>query len=93
MKDGPVPSFALDVAKRNTRAVSADLLKIAEAKLFVDEADSYVRLIARGAFDDNSFSRTDIECLDDAITSYADMPFLELFGGSGCLDSFRGGIS
>jgi hypothetical protein len=79
MPDGPVPSFALDVAKRNSRMVSRELLKIAAEKLAVDESDGYVRLTARDTFDDTSFSRTDLECLDAAIDKYADLPFLELW--------------
>lgn len=79
MDDGPVPSFALDIAKLNRRFVSNDLLKIAAEKLNIDDSDGYVRLTARDTFDDTTFSRTDIECLDESIEKYADMPFLELW--------------
>src|SRR5712691_108968 len=79
MRDGPVPSFALDVAKRNSRVMSDELLRIVAQKLSSDDSDGYVRLTARDVFDDASFSRTDVECLDAAIEKYADMPFLELW--------------
>ena len=79
MDDGPVPSFALNVAKRVQRFVSDDLLKIAADKLSVDDSDGYVRLTAHATFDDSAFSRTDIECLDWAIDTYADMPMIKLW--------------
>ena len=79
MDDGPVPSFALNVAKRNCRFVSDEILRIADDKLSVDESDGYVRLMARATFDDSSFSRTDIECLDESIIAYAEMPFMKLW--------------
>lgn len=79
MDDGPVPSFALNVAKRINMYVSDELLDMAARKLSVDNSDGYVRLIARGTFDDTSFSRTDIECLDRAIEMYADMSFMALW--------------
>lgn len=79
LDDGPIPSFALNVAKRVRRYVDDETLDIAAKKLTVDDSDGYVRLIARAAFDDSKFSRTDLECLDKAIAEYADMPFPKLW--------------
>jgi hypothetical protein len=79
MDDGPVPSFALNVAKRIDMYVSDDLLEIAKQKLSIDNSDGYIRLIARTTFNDESFSRTDIECLNEAIDKYADMAFMVLW--------------
>jgi hypothetical protein len=78
MDDGPVPSFALDIAKQ-TRFVSDEWLKYARDKLVIDDSNGYVRLIAKDTFDSDVFSRTDLECLTDSLTEYGDMPFLDLW--------------
>lgn len=79
LDDGPVPSLALNIAKRKREYVPPDVLKYAERKLAIDETDAFVRLIAREAFDRSLFSRTDIECLTASLKRFGEMPFLELW--------------
>jgi hypothetical protein len=79
MDDGPVPSFALNLAKRNSTFVSPDWIAEFDRRLTTDDSDGYVRLSARSDFSDDLFSQTDLECLDNSIEVYADMPFLQLW--------------
>jgi uncharacterized phage-associated protein len=79
MDDGPVPSFALNVAKRKEQFVSSHWLRYAKERLSTDESDGYVRLTARTSFDRSIFSRTDIECLTEALKKYGKMEFLKLW--------------
>ncbi len=79
MDDGPVPTNAYNIARRKNQFVSADILAYAEQRLAVDESSNYVRLTAKSDFDDSSFSRTDIECLQGAIEKYASMEMLKLW--------------
>ena len=76
MKDGPVPSFALNIIKGKGEYVSADMLAYA-SKSF-KTAGPYSNITAIRDFDDGSFSRTDIECLSAALKQYGKMPFDEL---------------
>lgn len=78
MDDGPVPSFALDIAKRN-QFVGKEWLAFASQRLATDSSDGYVRLIARDSFDQSLFSRTDIDCLTQSLNRYGSMPFIELW--------------
>ena len=73
MKNGPVPSFAYDVIKRNKATVEAKLLKMIDQKLRIDKPGQYLCLWANQDFDRSIFSRTDVECLDQSIDKYADM--------------------
>jgi hypothetical protein len=79
MDDGPVPSFALNVAKRQAPFAGAAWVQEFDRRIQVDDSDNYVRLIACSEMHDGLFSRTDIACLDRAIECYADMPFLRLW--------------
>jgi hypothetical protein len=79
MDDGPVPSFALNVAKRQMPFAGADWIEEFEKRLRVDDSDGYVRLIPCSEPNEDLFSRTDFECLDRAIDRFADMPFLRLW--------------
>lgn len=79
LDDGPVPSLALNIAKRKKEFVPPAVLEHAERKLAVDETDAFVRLIAREPFDNALFSRTDIECLTSALKRFGEMKFMDLW--------------
>ena len=79
MDDGPVPTNAYDIARNRDRFVTADVLAYAAAKLSLDDSGSHVQITAKDNFDDSEFSQTDIECLQAAIDTYADMEFLDLW--------------
>jgi len=79
MKDGPVPSFAYDVIKRNRAKVDLGLLKIIDEKLNIQKPGDYLCVWAKHEFDRSIFSRTDVECLDHSIERYADMTFGNLW--------------
>ena len=76
MKDGPVPSFALNVVKKKREYVSADMLAYASEGF---KTFGYpLKIAAIRDFDDKFFSRTDVECLSVALQKYGEMPFREL---------------
>ena len=82
LDDGPIPSLAMNIAKRKEKFVSAEILQYADARLIVDETDAFVRLKARTPFETKYFSRTDIECLTASLKQYATWNFL-IFGSLG----------
>lgn len=83
LDDGPVPSYALNVAKFETKYVPIEILAFAAKKLQIKKKLSngkeYVCLTAIGDFDDEFFSRTDLACLDKSISTHADMNMIDLW--------------
>jgi hypothetical protein len=79
MDDGPVPSFTLSVVKHQMPFAGADWVQEFDRRIRVDDSDGYARLIAYTDVNKGLFSRTDFECLDRAIETYADMPFKRLW--------------
>lgn len=81
LPEGPVPSLAYDIAERDAVHVSGRVLEIASQSLsfFKGERDEFLRLCAKREPNLRLFSRTDLACLTDAVTKYADLPTKELW--------------
>jgi hypothetical protein len=75
MKDGPVPSFAYDVVRRNVKNVSQELLSVIDSALIIAPKEQHYSMNSRRSFNRSLFSKTDVICMDESIARYADMTF------------------
>jgi uncharacterized phage-associated protein len=80
LKQGPVPTLAYDMIERDERHLNGDLLDRLSSALsyYKSENDSYIRITALREAESSLFSDSDIECLDESITAYADIDSNEL---------------
>jgi uncharacterized phage-associated protein len=78
MEHGPVPSFVYDVLKVDKGFLDADLANAVDVAIRLDEASNPRTVHARRAPDADLLSRTDIECLGDALARFGSLPFSEL---------------
>ncbi len=81
LREGPVPSRALNMVNRNQLALSGDVLEqLSNAlSLFQKNGEEYAHLDAKRDPDYDQFSETDIECLNWAIQKFADLSLRDLW--------------
>jgi uncharacterized phage-associated protein len=77
MPYGPVPSGVLNLIKKNMW-LSPNQLRIIKASLDIDDADNF-KLTALRDPDMDYFSKSDIECLTDALNKYGNLSFDQLY--------------
>jgi uncharacterized phage-associated protein len=81
LDQGPVPSLAYDVIKRNEIPLYGRLLENISESLDYEKSkrDNYFRIVAKRPPNEDLFSGSDIECLDKSISTYAGMDYDELY--------------
>ena len=77
MPYGPVPSGVSDLIKKNMW-LSPNQQESVESSLEID-ADNHYKLKARRDPDMDYFSKSDLECLEDALKKYGDLSFDQLY--------------
>jgi len=85
---GPVPSFALDMITRSSYASEDDLSASREAFDVVASATGQ-RLVARREPDLDLFSRTDLECLQEALEFCRPKSFRQLVDATHALPAYQ----
>ena len=88
MDCGPVPSFALDLINRSEYAAQEEL-RAACAAFDVIPSETGQRLVAKREPDLDLFSRTDLECLKEALDFCRQRTFRQLYEATHDLPAYR----
>lgn len=78
MDNGPVPSAVRDIVTQNLFLSPRHLQNIKES-LEIDTKENYYKTAAKRDPNYSYFSKSDLECLEDALAKYGEMTFEELY--------------
>jgi uncharacterized phage-associated protein len=81
LDQGPVPSLAYKMIKRDEIRLFGEILENISLSIECEKSktDNYLRIVAKRSPNNDLFSDSDIECLDNAIMTYADMDYEQLY--------------